>query len=198
MGKIICSFLRILHILSLHKPRKIIWSKIIGSPEFERGYFVNLTHNNNILVLGEKITEYQSFPDVYLIMMNNLGDTLWSKVYGGSCHDYGNCIQETDDGGFVVVGGTTCSFGNGNNDIYLITTYLSGDTLWTRTFGGTDDEFGVFVREMDNGDFIIYGSTKSFGNGNSDFYLIKTDSDGNKLWSKTYGSEENETPTWGN
>ena len=83
MGKIICSFLIILNIPLIAQAPEIIWSKIIGSPEFERGYFVNLTHNNNILVLGEKITEYQSFPDVYLIMMNNLGDTLWSKVYGG-------------------------------------------------------------------------------------------------------------------
>ena len=75
--------------------------------------------------------------------------------------------------------GTTFTFGTGGADVYLIKTSASGDTVWTRTYGGTDDEYGNRVRQTSDGGYIVAGSTASFGAGASDVYLIKTDADGN-------------------
>ena len=63
-----------------------------------------------------------------------------------------------------------------------------GDTLWTRTYGGGGDDYGQSVRQTDDGGFIIAGRTTSFGAGGWDVYLIKTDADGDTLWTRTYGN----------
>jgi len=113
-------------------------------------------------------------------------DTLWTKTYGGSEDDYGNSVQQTTDGGYIVAG-STHSFGAGLSNIFLIKTDADGDTVWTRIFGGFNCEFGSSVQQTDDGGYIVTGSTMSFGAGDSDVYLIKTDANGDTLWTRTYG-----------
>ena len=124
--------------------------------------------------------------DVYLIKTNSSGDTLWTRTYGGAGDEQGMSVQQTSDGGYIVVG-YTWSFGAGPSDFYLIKTSSSGDTLWTRAFGGTHYEFGFSVQQTSDGGYIVAGQTYSFGAGPSDVYLIKTNSSGDTLWTRTYG-----------
>jgi hypothetical protein len=74
--------------------------------------------------------------------------------------------------------GCTGSFGAGRYDVYLVKTNASGDTLWTKTYGGTNTDVGGSVRQTVDGGYFIAGSTASFGAGSYDVYLIKTDGDG--------------------
>ncbi|MDI6840536.1 MAG: T9SS type A sorting domain-containing protein [bacterium] len=113
-------------------------------------------------------------------------DTLWTKTYGGGSDDCGYSVQECAGGGFIIAGGTW-SFGAGEDDVYLIRTDANGDTLWTKTYGGTNCDWGWSVYECAGGGFIIAGETKSFGAGDADVYLVRTDANGNPLWTKTYG-----------
>ncbi len=113
-------------------------------------------------------------------------DTLWTRTYGGAGGDEGRSVQQTSDDGYIIVGGTE-SFGAGGKDIYLIKTDSLGDTLWTRTYGGTDWDAGGSVQQTSDGGYIIAGQTASFGAGVSDVYLIKTDASGDSLWAKIYG-----------
>ncbi len=110
----------------------------------------------------------------------------FQKTYGGADTNYRCSVQQTNDGGYIIAGSTT-SFGAGNNDIYLIKTNVYGDTLWTKTYGGIGNDFGSFVQQTLDGGFIVCGRTTSFGAGGYDVYLIKINSNGNLLWSKTYG-----------
>ena len=111
--------------------------------------------------------------DVYLIRTDAQGDTLWTRTYGGSGFDRGFSVQQTSDDGFVVAGVTT-SFGAGeSDDVYLIRTDAQGDTLWTRTFGGSGHERGWSVQQTDDGGFVVAGSTDSFGAGDTDVWLIR-------------------------
>jgi hypothetical protein len=116
--------------------------------------------------------------DAYVIRTDGQGDTLWTRTYGGFTHDYGQSVQQSRDGAFVVAG-HTYSFGAGGCDIYLIKTDISGDTLWTRAYGGPDSEKGYSIQQSNDGGYVIAGQVWSYGDytGNSDVYLMKTEPD---------------------
>lgn len=112
--------------------------------------------------------------------------TEWIQTIGGPYIEGATSVIQTSNGDFVVVG-VTNSYGSGKYDIYMVRTDSSGDTIWWRAFGGTEDDEGYSVQETSDGGFIISGSTKSFGAGSYDIYLIKTNSSGNVQWSKEFG-----------
>jgi hypothetical protein len=153
-----------------------LWTKTYGGTS----YSVQQTSDGGYIITGAG-----SF-GVYLIRTTSNGDTLWTKEFGGIDEDYGRSVQQTTDGGFIITG-TTKSFGSGYYDVYLIKTYANGDTLWTKTFGGTDFDWGCSVQHTSDSGYIITGVTKSFGAGGGDVYLIKTTINGDISWSKTFG-----------
>ena len=118
----------------------------------------------------------------------------WSKTFGGSDYDRGFSVQQTSDGGYIIAG-LTSSFGAGRDDVYLIKTYENGNEEWSKTFGGSDYDRGFSVQQTSDGGYIIAGLTSSFGAGGSDFYLIKTDKNGNEEWSKTFGGSGSDAGT---
>ena len=123
--------------------------------------------------------------DVYLVKTDANGNKEWEKTYGGKYIDRGYDVQQTSDGGYIVTG-ETYSFGMGGVNAYLIRTDANGDTLWTKYFGGNGIEEGNSVQQMPLGDFVITGKTNSFGAGDYDIYLIRTDPHGIVKWTKTF------------
>src|SRR6185295_14370851 len=99
-----------------------------------------------------------------LINTNAAGDVTWTKTYGGTSVDYGNSVQQTTDGGYIVAG-STLNFGAGNYDVYLIKTNATGDTLWTKTFGGSDEDRGYAAEQTADGGYIVAGYSAGFGVG---------------------------------
>jgi hypothetical protein len=114
--------------------------------------------------------------------------TGWSRTYGGDNTESAACVRETTDGGYVILG-KTYSFGAGEDDIWLLKVNAEGDTVWTRTYGGEDYEYGACLQVTKDGGFVIVGSTGSFGAGGGDIWLLKTDQYGDTLWSKLYGGD---------
>ncbi|MDD5528685.1 MAG: T9SS type A sorting domain-containing protein [bacterium] len=163
-----------------------LWTKTFGKISNNGGFSVQQTSDCGFIIAGNTY----SGKDVCLIKTDSLGDTLWSRSYGGTDSDYGECVQQTQDGGFVIVGGTY-SFGTGAPDyqnFYFIKTDSSGNTLWTKTYGGIYDDVGFSVQQTQDGGFIISGMTKAYyGPGEGDVYLIRTTSSGDVIWTKTFG-----------
>jgi hypothetical protein len=153
-----------------------LWTRCFGGRSWDEGYSVAQTADSGFVVAGLTQSFGAGMEDVYLIKTNARGDTLWVRTIGGTANDFGNSVQPCADGGLVIAG-VTYSSGPGGGDVYLVKTNALGDTLWTRTYGGgTNPDWGNFVRQCSDGGYIITGGTYSFGAGNEDVYLIKTDS----------------------
>ncbi|MCD4701636.1 MAG: hypothetical protein K8S24_07245, partial [Candidatus Aegiribacteria sp.] len=167
----------------------IAWAKTFGGTEYDLAYSVQQTTDGGYIVAGYTESYGAGDYDVYLVKTDSSGDTLWTKTFGGYDYDPGFSVQQTTDGGYIVAGSTN-SFGAGNSDVYLIKTNSSGDSIWTNTFGGTGYDRGYSVRQTTDGGYIVTGSTSSYGAGGADVYLIRTDSDGDTLWTKTFGGYE--------
>jgi hypothetical protein len=168
----------------------VIWSHNYGGQLSETGYSGVRTTDGGLAALGDSYSNTTDH-DFYLVRLDSLGDTLWTKTYGGAASDYGYDIQQTVDGGFILVGMTN-SFGAGGQDIYLVKTDSAGEQIWARTYGGALHDVGWSVRIVSGG-YIIAGSTASYGAGTTDVYLVRTNSLGDTLWTRTYGGASGET-----
>jgi nicotinamide riboside kinase len=180
-------------ILSLEGNAQIAFERWYGGNDDERGHSAIQTANLDYIVVGKTASYGAGSDDVYLIKTNSFGDTIWTRTYGGLDWDWGISIAPTTDFGYIIVGFTT-SYGAGSDDVYLIKTDSNGDTTWTRTYGGSSGEWGVSVLQTFDEGYIITGHTWSYGAGSDDVYLIKTDSLGDTIWTRTFGGTGTE---WG-
>jgi hypothetical protein len=155
-----------------------LWTRFFGGDSISSSAWAQQTTDGGYFVAGWTCL-YAPTPQTYLIKTDSVGDTLWTRTIGGrSYFTEGRTGQQVNDGGYIVAGGCQDTT-TGNIDVYLAKTDANGDTLWTRTFGGTSYDDGLGVRQTADGGFVICGQTYSFGAGASDFYLIKTDENGN-------------------
>jgi hypothetical protein len=167
------------------------WSQTYGGTEYEIGYSVQQTTDGGYIISGRTDSFGNGSLDFYLIKTDGNGLEQWSQTYGGTAPDLGGVsVQQTTDGGYVITGSTQ-SFGNGVFDIYLIKTDVNGVEQWSQTYGGIAPDFGTLVQQTSDGGYIISASTSSFGNGSSDVYLIKTDSEGTLSSSFTFPTPSN-------
>ena len=164
-----------------------MWTRSFGGSGSDAGYSLQKTIDGGYVITGYTTSFGTGDEDVWLIKTDSNGDSLWSKTFGGSGSDMGNSVDMTSDGGYIITGSTT-SFGS--RDVWLIKTDCYGDTLWTKTFGGDDPDFGNSVEQTTDGGYVITGFTYSIGFGKSDVWLIKTDSDGSVIWTRTYGGSD--------
>uniref|UniRef100_A0A7V0Z611 Bulb-type lectin domain-containing protein n=1 Tax=candidate division WOR-3 bacterium TaxID=2052148 RepID=A0A7V0Z611_UNCW3 len=170
-----------------------LWTKTYGRPDNDRDNTIIPTHNGDYLI-GATMTSFDPSGryDIWLIKIDSLGNTIWARVYGGDGYGWlssSESVIESDDNGYIIVG-TTTSFGAGARDIYLIKTDSIGNIQWTKTFGGLEFDDGWLVQQTADGGYIIAGMTNSFGAGNTDAYLIKTDENGDTIWTRTYGGSD--------
>ncbi len=151
------------------------WGVHYGGGGDDQCMDVDLTADGGCIIAGWTKSFGAGKSDVFLIKAGADGGPLWSKTFGGDSSDAGYSVQQTLDGGYIIAG-YTASSGAGSNDVYLVRTDANGDMLWARTYGGASNDYAASVQQAADGGFIIVGTTYSFGAGNSDVYLIKTDS----------------------
>jgi len=177
---IICCLLSI-SICLFAQPLSPTWIKRYGGFGIERGYSLQMTMDGGCVIVGSK----GGLENAYILKVDCNGDSLWSKKYGGDSMDYAYSVVNMENDGYAIAGGNSSIIGKGM-EMYLIRTDRNGDTLWTRTYGGDSDDYARSIKETPDSGFVLAGYTYSFGDS-GDMYLVRTDKNGDTLWTKTYG-----------
>jgi hypothetical protein len=173
------------------------FEKALGASGLDQAFAGQQTTDHGFIAAGYSMSAGAGRNDCYLVKSDSLGTPEWYKTYGGSNDDQAYSVEQTTDGGYILCGYTK-SFGAGGYDVYVIKTTATGDTLWTKTYGGARNDFGNAVRQTSDGGYIIAGYTLSFVTGadSGNAYLIKTDANGGLKWAKSFGATNNITDAY--
>ncbi|MCD4841015.1 MAG: PKD domain-containing protein [Methanosarcinales archaeon] len=143
------------------------------------------TSDGGYLIAGSTSTCRDNYPDIWLIKINTEGIEQWNLTLGGTGYGEMVFVQQTADGGYILIGNTD-SHGAGSSDIWFEKVDSNGNIQWNSTFGGIGRDIVRIVNQVPGG-YIITGQTDSYGAGDSDFWLVKTDTKGEEQWNNTYG-----------
>ena len=169
------------------------WNRTFGGSDWEWGISVQQTSDNGYIISGDTGSYGSGDQDAWLIKTDDLGIEQWNRTHGGSGVDYGQSVQQTSDGGYIMAG-LTASYDAGNGDVWLVKTNNLGYEQWNRTFGGSEWDMGLSVQQTSDGGYVVAGCTRSYAVGvdplDVDMWLIKTDSSGNEQWNRTFGGIE--------
>ena len=176
-----------LWLLKFNADGDTLWTRTYGGLEAEEGYYIQQTLDGGYVIVGTKSSfSTEDLSDIWLLKTDAEGDTLWTRTYGGEDQDYGKCVQQTSDSGFIIVG-HTWSFGDGNYaDLWLLKTNAKGDTMWSRLYGGEKGDAGSSVKQTSDDGFIVCGSKGASKFDVDSLWLLRTDPGGDTLWTRTY------------
>lgn len=174
----------VMYVITIDSDGDTVWTKIYGI-SYEAVFSIDECADGGYVIAGYTDFFGAGGGDMYVIRIDDDGNSLWSQAYGGDSFECARSIKQTSDGGFIITGYTK-SYGAGMFDVYLVKTNAAGDTVWTRTYGGAEQDFGKSVCETADGGYVVTGWTSSFGD-NDDVYVIRTDADGDTLWTKAHG-----------
>jgi hypothetical protein len=130
-------------------------------------------------------------PTVYCLLLFLVKPALstpdgWAATYGGIKNDSANFIQQTREGGYIVAGDTK-SFGAGGRDAWVLKLRRDGTVEWQKTYGGDKDDWACSIQQTRDGGYVMAGGTRSFGEGETDAWVLKLSPKGKVKWQKTYG-----------
>lgn len=185
MKKILFILIFIVSILGKAQPPAKFYSTY-GGNGYDEGYDVKQTLDGGYIITGSTSSFGQGNTDLYLLKLDSMGVKKFETSFGGVSNEIGKSVLQLIDSSYVIAGYTS-STGVGGYDIFLVKADKTGALLWQKTIGGADWDFAYSMEATADGGFIIAGTTYSYGRGNADGYVVKTDANGNVTWQKTYG-----------
>ncbi len=188
-----------------------VWEKRYGGSGRDQPYNAIKTKDNEYYIAchsnspadGDKTAPNNGDLDIWVLKLDQNGNKVWDKTFGGSgSDDYPTAFSTTQDGNFIIACGSASGFNGdkttnqqGIKDYWVIKFSPDGQKIWDKSFGGSNTEAPYDIQELMDGSFIIAGNSasqpggeKSAPNyGETDYWLVKIDSKGNKIWDKTFG-----------
>jgi hypothetical protein len=170
----------------------MVWNMTFGGAGWDVASDVKQTNDNGYIITGRTHSFGSGNIDVWVIKLDEMGNIQWNKTFGTQYFEGGIESQQTTDGGYIIIGSKGLDQFS-QYDAWLIKIDKEGNMQWNQTYGGRAEDYGHSVRQMNDGGYIIAGSTSSYGtfrNSTAAFWLIKTDEQGTMQWDKTYGGTE--------
>lgn len=165
------------------------WEKTLGGAQNDEGLDVISTEDGGFLTVGYSWS-FGNGQQIYAVKTDIEGNEEWQKVYGGTNREVGHSIIQSRDGSYIIVGQTNSpGISHGNDDVWLQKIDGEGNLIWQQAYGEVNHEVGYGVVELRDGGFLVIGYKEFYSAAGKDILLIKTDSDGNELWTKTFGSD---------
>lgn len=180
--------------------------KFFGNAFLDAGSDVKYTSDKGFIVVGtltnvdaNSTRKKPLDKDIFLVKTNMYGNKLWDHHFGGELDDFGQSVQLTADGGYILCGTTvdTTSTGAETTNCLIVKVASDGTEQWSQSLGGAENQEGDFISVTGSGDYLIAGSTTAYrvpgggfeGNpaGNKDIYILKISASGDSLWSTAFG-----------
>ena len=190
------------------------WDKDFGGTNTERLYSVQQTDDNGFILSGhsssgiggDKTQSVWGVWDYWILKTDSVGNKLWDKDFGGTDYEELHSAQQTADGGFVFGGFSLSGTGGdktqgnwGYDDYWIVKTDSLGNKQWDKDFGGTDEDYLYSIQQSPDGGYFLAGRSQSGISGDKtqagwgfDYWIVKTDSLGNKQWDKVFGGLAND------
>jgi hypothetical protein len=186
------------------------WSKTYGGKDSDYARAITGTSDGGFIVAGSTNSNnsgdvglnHGDF-DMWILKLDAGGNLLWQKTFGGSDYDYAVSVISTADGGFIAAGGTSSNKSGdvgstyGNRDMWIVKFDAGGKLMWQKTFGGTNTDYANAITSSADGGFVVAGGTYSnnsydvgLNHGLLDMWVVKLDVNGNLLWQKTLGGND--------
>jgi hypothetical protein len=158
------------------------WSRTFGGDTTDEASSVRQTADGGYIVAGLTRSKGAGYSDAWVVRCDSSGNEIWDKTYGGQNPDRANAIQQTTEGGYVIIG-STWSFGAGGWDAWLVKIDAVGNEVWSKTFGGSKHDWAESGEQTADGGYVFTGTTESYADsGHNDVWLVKTDAGGNVSW----------------
>lgn len=175
-------------IMKLNASGDSVWANRYGGLNAEMGSSIIKCFDGGYLALARTYSYGEGDGDFYYLRLDENADTIWTKTWGFEYSDYLDCAIQTNDSGFISIGAISLSQ-YGAWDIVIQKLDKNGNVEWYKQYGeypGVDD-LNDLVETYDGG-YIAIGSTESFGAGSTDIYMMKFNSVGDTMWTRTYGN----------
>lgn len=165
----------------------LVFSNAFGHENIhEEGLSIIQENDSSFIILGN------TAEDLLLLKTDRHGNEIWTQYFGGSKIDVMKHLIKSSDGGYFISGSSE-SYGLGGSDIWVIKASSSGLIEWNKNFGTSSNEYGGSLLETNDGSLLLIGNGDLNNSGDQDIWLIKTNSQGDSLWSKNYGGSGDET-----
>ncbi|MBD3278100.1 MAG: hypothetical protein GF388_07360, partial [Candidatus Aegiribacteria sp.] len=168
------------------------WSLICGGGDMDGGRAICQSAEGDLYAAGYTYSSSEGWSDLLALKADADGNILWTESFGGPGWEYGNDVCISTDGCVLAVGSST-SYGDGLQDMYMVKLDAQGNLLWSRTYGTASFDEAASVISCSDGSIVLCGTTFTSPDGESDIIVVKTDSDGNVIWQKMFGGTGPET-----
>lgn len=172
---------------------ELTWKKTYGGADWDLSEHVEQTFDGGYILSGSTFSIGNGGEDAYLIKTDANGNVQWSKTYGGSLDDQFQNVAQCSDTGFVAIGRTNSS-GMGGDDIYVVRTNKSGDTLWTKTIGNIYDDYGKSILQNSDSTFALVSVLHDTATSLNKAYITGLDTNGDIIWSNLFNTVTGDEP----
>ena len=171
------------------------WARTYGGIYSDWPNSIQQTSDAGYIIAGITRSFGAGSDDFWILKLSSDGEIEWQKTYGGSVNDEAHSIQQTIDGGYIVVGETS-SFGTEGEDIWVLKLTSDGEIEWQKTYGGSEWGTDPSIQQTNDGGYIVAGEIEFYGAGLSDFWILKISSAGDVEWQKTYGGDKGDSASF--